>query len=118
MAGLASLEGAAGNSARADTLMLEAKAGFAQRLELFPDAYALHAVDFYLEINDLATANQLAKRNLELRQDASAWLLQAEVDLASGRADAACSSLKTVQAAGYRPPEWDDLRLRLPRCKI
>ena len=118
VAGLASLERAAGNSARADTLMLEAKAGFAQRLELFPDAYALHAVDFYLEINDLATANQLAKRNLELRQDASAWLLQAEVDLASGRADAACSSLKTVQAAGYRPPEWEDLRLRLPRCKI
>lgn len=118
IAGLASLERSAGNTARADALVAQAKAGFAERLTRFPDAYALHAVDFYLEIGDQATAERLSKRNMALRQDASAWLLQATVDRAGGRKESACEALKVVHKAGYKPPEFTDLLGELPNCAI
>jgi tetratricopeptide (TPR) repeat protein len=118
IAGLAALERLAGNTERADVLVNEAKAGFAERLTRFPDAYALHAVEFYLDIGDQATAERLSARNLALRQDASAWLLQATVDLAGGRDGAACASLNMVRKAGYQPPEYSDLLQQLPRCDV
>jgi hypothetical protein len=99
-------------------LVNEAKVGFAERLTRFPDAYALHAVEFYLDIGDQATAERLSVRNLALRQDASAWLLQATVDLAGGRDRAACASLNMVRKAGYQPPEYSDLLQQLPRCDV
>jgi len=118
IAGLAGLEKLAGNSDRAEQLLIQARLGFAERLKKFPDAYAQHAVDFYIETGDLATAVALSTRNLELRQDASAYLLKAHVDLASGRTDESCALLAQVAAAGYRPPEFSELRANMPNCRL
>jgi tetratricopeptide (TPR) repeat protein len=93
-----------------------AKAGYANLLKRYPNAYAMHAVGFYLEQGDIARATDLAEQNIKLRQDASSWLLLAETSLASGNTDAACQSLAKVRSAGLNPPEAMALANSLGNC--
>ena len=115
-AGLADLESRAGNRAAAEQLREKAKAGYELRLAKYPAAYAQHAVGFFLEIGELERALALAKDNLTLRQDASAYLLLAEVQLAQGDLKNACASIAPVRASGRNPPELHALENSLPGC--
>jgi tetratricopeptide (TPR) repeat protein len=118
MAGLAMLEQHAGRASVAQEWLEKAKVGYAQRLQKFPNAYAGHAINFYLDIGDVATAAKLAQDNLKLRQDASSYLLQAQVKFAQHDLAAACDVLATISASGRRPPEMMVLQKQLPSCVL
>lgn len=115
-AGLADLESRAGNSSTAEQLRAKAKAGYELRLAKYPAAYAQHAVGFFLEIGELERALALAKDNLKLRQDASAYLLLAEVQVAQGNLQGACTTLAPIRASGRNPPELQALESTLHAC--
>jgi hypothetical protein len=118
MAGLAKLEQHARRKLVAQEWLEKAKLGYAQRLQKFPNAYAGHAINFYLDIGDVTTAAKLAQDNLKLRQDASSYLLQAQVNFAQHDLAAACTALASISASGRRPPEMLALQKQLPSCVL
>ncbi len=105
MAALASVEAQLGNVEQAGQWRSHARAGFASRLAQYPNAYAQHAVDFYMEINDLKKAEQLAEQNLALRQDVGSYLIRAEVAFAKQDKPQFCASYRSAIATGFKPPE-------------
>lgn len=108
-AGLADVEKRAGNSNAAARWQSQAKSGYAQRLEKFPNAYAQHAVEFYLDVGDLKQSRRLAERNLALRQDVGAYVLLAEVALAESDSTRFCQAYKLAKTSGLNPPELSAL---------
>lgn len=108
-AGLADVEAKAGHKEIAAQWQSQAKSGYAQRLEKFPNAYAQHAVEFYLDLGDLAQARALANRNLELRQDVGAYVLLAEVAQVERNKSQFCQAFKQAYETGLKPPELQAL---------
>lgn len=105
-----------GDGALADEHAERARAGYASLLARHPAAFADHAAGYYLDQGDHARALQLARLNLESRQGVSAWLLLAEVELASGNRRGACRALRQARRMGLNPPELGELAEALPRC--
>ena len=105
MAALASVEQQLGNAEQAKLWQARARTGFASRLAQYPNAYAQHAVDFYMEINDLDKAELLAEQNLMLRQDVGSYLIRAEVALAKQNKPQFCAAYLSAIATGFMPPE-------------
>jgi hypothetical protein len=105
MAALASVEAQLGNVEQAGQWRSHASAGFASRLAQYPNAYAQHAVDFYMEINDLEEAERLAEKNLTLRQDVGSYLIRAEVALAKKDKLQFCAAYQSAIDTGFMPPE-------------
>jgi tetratricopeptide (TPR) repeat protein len=118
MAGLAILENQQGNAAAAQKWLIRAKMRYAERLKIFPAAYAQHAVKFYLLIGEQAEATRLAQLNFALRKDAGAYITLAEVGFAAGNKAAACELLAPVIASGRRPPELLALQNKLGQCVL
>jgi tetratricopeptide (TPR) repeat protein len=105
MAGLAAMEKAAGNASAAQSWQEQAALGYQKRLALFPNAYAQHAVGFYLEAGELVRAHQLAEQNLKLRQDVGSYVLRAEVASAEHAQKDFCTAYVNAKASGLNPPE-------------
>jgi tetratricopeptide (TPR) repeat protein len=116
MAGLAILENQAGNRTQANQWLKRAKTAYAARLQKYPEAYAQHAVKFYLLIGDINLASNLAEGNFKRRTDVSAYLMLASVRLAQSNPLAACILLRQVLASGRHPPELSALHQQLSSC--
>jgi tetratricopeptide (TPR) repeat protein len=110
MAGLAAVEKAAGNATAAQSWQEQALLGYQKRLTAFPNAYAQHAVGFYLEAGQLARAHQLAEQNLALRQDVGSYVLRAEVASAEHAQKDFCTAYVNAKASGLNPPELTALQ--------
>ena len=108
-AGLADVEAKAEQTELAAQLQGQAKNGYAQRLEKFPNAYAQHAVEFYLDLDDLAQARALAERNLQLRKDVGSYVLMAEVAQAEQNKAEFCAAFNQAHATQLNPPELQAL---------
>jgi len=113
IAALAGLERVAGREQSAQRWQQQADLGYQALLKRYPEAYAEHAAEFYLEIGDLDQATALAERNLQLRQNVGSRLLRAEVALAAKDRALACEQLELALATGLKPPELSRLSHRL-----
>lgn len=116
IAALAGLERAAGNEAEATRLAREAEQGYVALLRENPAAYAQHAAEFFIEFGQAARADQLARDNLEVRQDIGSWILQAQTALAVDDAPRACDARRRALAFGFKPPELAELDALQARC--
>lgn len=116
MAALAAVEGELENQPEMLRWQNLARQGFAARLVKYPNAYAQHAVDFYLQINDLARAERLALQNLQLRQDVGSYVLLAEVALAKPDAKQFCEAYQNAVKTGLMPPELMAMRAQALVC--
>jgi tetratricopeptide (TPR) repeat protein len=105
MAGLAAMEKAAGNASTAQSWQDQATLGYQKRLEAFPNAYAQHAVGFYLQAGMLPIAHQLAVQNLKLRQDVGSYVLRAQVATAERLGKDFCDAYANAKSSGLNPPE-------------
>lgn len=108
-AALADAERLRGNHAAAVAAERAAHEGYAHWLARQPDAFAHHAAAFYSGIGEHAQALSLARRNRELRGDASSLLLLATVAVAAGDTAGACAALAEARATGLSPPELHEL---------
>jgi tetratricopeptide (TPR) repeat protein len=119
MAALAGVLMELGESAEAERWQTRAEAAFAKRIARYPNAYASHAIDFYLERKDYARARDLATNNLRIRQDVGSWISLAEVERAAQVERAFCHALDQAVATGWNPPELVELRssAAAARCK-
>lgn len=109
IAALSELEAKAGNTAESARLRDRAKVGYQQLLSRYPDAYAQHAAQFFLDTGDFERARALADDNLRLRQDVGSRLLRAEVAHAMEDSERRDQELLAVKATGLLPPEYVDL---------
>lgn len=109
IAALAGLEQAAGREESAERWQQQADLGYQALLKRYPEAYAQHAAEFYLQIGDLDQATALAERNLQLRQDVGSRLLRADVAIAAKDLVLACAQLELASATGLKPPELSRL---------
>lgn len=108
-AGLADVETMAGNAEEAAGWQTLAKNGYALRLEKFPNAYAQHAVEFFLERGDLVQARSLAEHNLTLRQDVGSYVLAADVARAEQSKSGFCEAYQQARETQLNPPELQAL---------
>jgi hypothetical protein len=110
MAALSGVYAELGNKQESAQWQQRAQAGFKVRMALYPDAYAAHAIDFFVESGDLAQAKQLAENNLKIRQDVGSYVSMANVALAMGDKPALCAALSNAVASKWRPPELAELQ--------
>lgn len=100
---LASLEAAAGNEALAARLALQARDGWERRLARHPQAFAAHAIDYFLAQGDTARARALALDNAAARRDIDSLVALAETERAAGNPGAACARWREATATGLSP---------------
>ena len=101
---LAKLEGAAGHDALAIRLAAQARMGWEQRLARHPQAFAAHAIDYFIEQGEPTRALAFARDNLAIRRDIGSLLSLAEAERAAGKPDDACATWRTAVATGLSPP--------------
>ncbi len=118
MAALAELERSEGETQRAAELQQSALDVYEQWLARHPSAFAQHAAEFFVAIEQAPRALALARQNADLRQDIGSLILLAEAADAAGHGAAACAAWQRVDSfIGLEPPEKSGLRLRLAgRC--
>lgn len=109
LAALSGLERDAGNTALAQSLVEQAKAGYATLLRERPAAYAQHAAEFFIEIGDPQRAFALAKENAALRSDVGSQILLATAAFAADDMAVACDARSAALATGFTPPELSEL---------
>jgi thioredoxin-like negative regulator of GroEL len=115
IAALAKVEQAAGDLKLAQSLRAQAETGYADLLARHRAAYAQHAAEFLLSIDQPEKALPLARENLALRKDIGSWILLARSSDAVGELSAACNANTAARALNLKPPELaqlDDLALR------
>lgn len=103
---LASLESAAGNAARARTLLDRAEAIYTARAKRFPEAIAGHALEHYLSAAPQpARALALAERNFRNRPNGDAAIALARAQLLNARPRDAVRVLEQQIAKGWDTAE-------------
>lgn len=117
LAALAEVEARLGNARAARAARGAADAGYRRLLARWPDAYAQHAADFYLDNGQVDQAHALALSNIGLRQDIGSLILLAQTAAASGDIALACQSAGRARATGLRPPELAELDGLAARCQ-
>lgn len=96
---LAELEAAAGNTAAAESLIEQARAGWERWLTPFPEAFADHAARFYLGVGaNPKRAHELATINAGVRRTPASLTLLIEAALAANDPTAACTAASTAMA--------------------
>lgn len=106
---LAKLEAAAGHDALAARLAARARAGWERRLARHPQAFAAHAIDYFIEQGEPARALALAHDNLAIRRDIDSLLALAEAERAAGETGSACTTWRAAVATGLSPPGLRDV---------
>jgi len=82
-----------------------AKQGYLELLRQHPQAYAQHAAVFFFDTGDFDKALELAKLNVQNRQDVHSWLLLSRVYKAMQQKTQACAALSKANRSGIHPPE-------------
>jgi len=116
IAALADVERAAGDEALAQSLLTQAQKGYADLLGRHRAAYAEHAAEFLLSINQPAEALTLARENLALRRDIGSWILMARSSEAAGDFTGACRANQEARALHLNPPELAEINDIARRC--
>ena len=107
---------AIGDDAGAQTALTRAREGFDRWLAAYPEAFADHAVAFYLEQGDPPRALELAELNLRARRTVAAWLLLAETAQVAGAEARGCTAWLGALAIGLQPPELEAARPSFAAC--
>lgn len=94
-----------GSARAASKLRGQAAQLFAQRLEVFPEAYSDHAADLANTIGDGDRALELASTNFRARPFGDAAIALARAQLATGNPQAAIALLQRVIKSGWRSVE-------------
>ena len=110
------MERAAGDEALAQSLLTQAQKGYADLLGRHRAAYAEHAAEFLLSINQPAEALTLARENLALRRDIGSWILMARSSEAAGDFTGACRANQEARALHLNPPELAEINDIARRC--
>lgn len=116
IAALADLENAAGQRARAKKLDALAASAWPRWLQEYPEAFAQHAIGFYLDRGKPARALELARSNIALRRDVGSLILLAQAADAAGDPAQACAARQSALDSGLHPPELSELAALGKRC--
>jgi 3-hydroxyisobutyrate dehydrogenase-like beta-hydroxyacid dehydrogenase len=105
MDALAALAQGRGDAAEARRWATRARAGWQQRIRLFPEAAYGHGIDHCLMVADAACALDLARRNHQARPHGEAKLKLARALSLSGRYEEAREMIAAAEATGWRPSD-------------
>jgi len=105
---LASAERALGDFAASEMHERQAREGYEVLLASHPLMYADHAARYYMEIDEVETALDLAQQNFVVRQDIRARTLLLEAQLLAENFAAACAEFATIRSLNFAPPELSD----------
>ncbi len=114
---LARLERDAGHAALATQLAAQARSGWEARLAQHPQAFAGHAIEYFLEQGEIERALALARDTTRVRRDVSSLVLLARAAEAAGRRDEACGAWHEAHATGLAPPRLRALSGYEDRCR-
>lgn len=116
MAGFAGMLEASGDHEAARQWRTRATVGYGRLLKEHPAAYAGHAIGFFIEHGQIATALTMARENLQIRQDVGSWLALAEAAAAAGACAESRDALARAMGTGWRPPELDAVQAAVRNC--
>ena len=97
---LARIEREAGHIDMARQLDAQARDGWETRLARYPQAYSMHAVDYFLDRAEPQRALALATDNAKLRRDVGSLVLLARAADAAGDTAQACGAWRDARATG------------------
>jgi tetratricopeptide (TPR) repeat protein len=104
---LAAIAERRGDTGAAQQLHATAGAGWARRLQQFPEAAYGHAIDHCVAIHDAACELRLAEANYRARPFGEAAIALAHAYLANGRTADARALIDRTRATSWRSPDLD-----------
>ena len=99
---LADLYAAHGKSAEAHALETNARTGYAQLLEKYPEAMYWHASEYYAAVGNLGRAIDLLRKNVVLRPNSASYVALARAELESGHLAEARAAIDKALAMPVR----------------
>lgn len=109
MAALSEVSAALGKHNEAKQWREQAMQSFNDRIARYPDAFAAHAIDFFLSQKQFTRAKLLAENNLRIRQDVGSYIALAEVMQAMNDHAGFCQAYQRAIASPWQPPELQAL---------